>query len=244
MSARASAAETCMSRSPRMISSGTSTVAASFGGVLTEHVDEESLHLGANSFCSAGACRDVDRLAVLELVEGAHRRTSTGALAGFARSCSRITSPSLRPAPATRIDAANPFGLLRRRKRDQCAFAMPEHPDAFRSGPVADRRYPNMRVACIIGDRHRVGSVIAALLPNMPRLSIRTLDTPLAASPRQAGGRCCGHAHRIVAVAIGRARPRDDQHDWCALPASMKVPASGPCGPGAVIGTLPQRQSP
>ena len=75
-----------------------------------------------------------------------------------------------------------PFGCCAAVKRDKPAFAVPEQPDAFGFGAVADGLRPGVRVGGIIAERHRIAVLHRALLPNMPRLSMRTLETPCSAS--------------------------------------------------------------
>ena len=164
---------------------------------------------------------------------------SNGALAGLALSWSRRTSPSLRPGPETRIDTAQvrrAFGRPRARPtRPRCGRAARRISPRFACAaprPKHEHRRHNRRPSPTLG------SAIAALLPNSPRLSARSVETPLGRERfRQQPIRRGLHAQRIVAVAVGRAGARDDEHAR-ARPCRRRrtCPRSGPCGPGMVIG--------
>jgi hypothetical protein len=101
--------------------------------------------------------------------------------------------------------------------------------------PVRLRAAPAAGVGGIIVHRHRIGIGTAPALANMPRLSIRTLAMPRAATLRQQAMGGGLHAQGVVAIAVWWGPIRAGSAPRGRRPLRSAVPRSGPCGPGASI---------
>ena len=110
--------------------------------------------------------------------------------------------------------AANSLGFCAAASAIKRAFAVAKHPDAFRPGLLSNRRDPCVGVGRIVGDRHLVGIGDRGLASEQSPLVDSNARDALRSERlgKQPIGRC-SDAQRIVAVAIGRARSRDDEND-------------------------------
>jgi hypothetical protein len=77
-------------------------------------------------------------------------------LAGFERNLLADHVAELSPRAGDHNHAANAFRFLGGHERDERPLAVPQQPDAFGSGLLADRGDPAVRVGRVIGDRNLV----------------------------------------------------------------------------------------
>ena len=102
--------------------------------------------------------------------------------------------------------------LLCRGERDDPALAMPQQPEALGPGRSARRANPACSVGDIIGDHDRIGVRHRRLTGEHAALvDPQCADAALG---QRVGEQAIGrrsHSQRIVSIAVGRARTRDDQ---------------------------------
>ena len=157
---------------------------------------------------------------------------STGAFAGLDRSCSRMTSPSFRPAPETAMTSeicSHPAPRQAQRARLRCGRAQ--------RGMTRPSAGGLPRPTCACPSHNRYGDIVGiengglaseqATLVDLPGCSILLLlRVLLPAADKELPQRPSGSPSRSVGPDPGMIRT-----SGVFAPASSRVPASGPCGP-------------
>ena len=158
-------------------------------------------------------------------------------MAGLARSCSRMTVPSLRPAAATVITPQMSVAVLRRRRARPARLRYARAARRSCAGRGARGLGPGVGVGGIVGDGHLVGVGDRRLAAEHAALVDRDAWRCPArgAGRRRASGSCAAVTPSgIVAVAVGRPRAGDDRRiDRGAAPCRRRASGAGERRPSA-----------